>query len=112
MATDRVIAGVVVAVATVPDIPALVTTDAVVTVPVAIFPEPSIEVLFTVLKSVPETAAATAVPFPTRTPVMVVDRVMAGVVVAVATLPANPFAVMTDTLVTVPEPDAVSVRIL
>ena len=34
---------------------------------------------------------------------MVVLRVIAGVVVAVATVPANPFALVTDTLVTVPE---------
>jgi len=47
-------------------------------------------------------AALIAVPFPLRTPVIVVVRVIAGVVVAVATVPANPFAVTTETLVTVP----------
>ena len=35
-------------------------------------------------------------------PVMLVDKVIAGVVVAVATVPARPFAETTDTLVTVP----------
>jgi hypothetical protein len=34
---------------------------------------------------------------------------MAGVVVAVATVPLTPFAVVTETLVTVPLPDALSV---
>ena len=43
-----------------------------------------------------------AVPLPLRTPVMLVVRVIAGVVVAVATVPAKPLAVTTDTLVTVP----------
>ena len=33
-------------------------------------------------------------------------KLMAGVVVAVATVPDTPLAVVTDTLVTVPEPDA------
>ena len=41
---------------------------------------------------------------PLTTPVTDVDNVMAGVVVAVATVPAKPLAVTTDTLVTVPEP--------
>ena len=41
-------------------------------------------------------------PLPLSSPVMVVVRVMAGVVVAVATVPARPLAVTTDTLVTVP----------
>ena len=36
------------------------------------------------------------------TPVTVVESVMAGVVVAVATVPARPFAETTDTLVTEP----------
>jgi hypothetical protein len=44
-----------------------------------------------------------AVPFPLRIPVWFVDMVMAGVVVAVATVPANPLALETETLVTVPE---------
>ena len=44
-----------------------------------------------------------AVPFPDNTPVAVVVRVIAGVVVAVATVPAKPFALTTDTEVTVPE---------
>jgi hypothetical protein len=38
------------------------------------------------------------------TPVTVVDKVIAGVVVAVATVPAKPLADTTDALVTVPEP--------
>ena len=37
-------------------------------------------------------------------PVIVVDRVMAGVVVAVATVPARPLADTTETVVTEPEP--------
>ena len=37
---------------------------------------------------------------------MLVDRVIAGVVVAVATLPAKPFADAMDALVTVPVPPA------
>jgi len=44
-----------------------------------------------------------AVPLPDNTPVMVVERVIAGVVVAVATVPANPLALTTDTEVTVPD---------
>ena len=48
------------------------------------------------------TAADMAVPLPFSKPVMVVVRVMAGVVVAVATVPAKPLAETTDTLVTVP----------
>ena len=39
---------------------------------------------------------------PLRTPVTLVVRVMAGVVVAVATVPAKPLADTTETLVTVP----------
>jgi hypothetical protein len=49
-------------------------------------------------------AALIAVPLPFKTPVIVVDRVIAGVVVAFATVPAKPFADTTDALVTVPEP--------
>ena len=41
-------------------------------------------------------------PLPFKSPVTLVVRVMAGVVVAVATVPAKPFAETTDTLVTVP----------
>ena len=48
------------------------------------------------------TAADMAVPLPFKTPVTLVVRVMAGVVVAVATVPAKPLADTTDTLVTVP----------
>ncbi len=53
-----------------------------------------------------------AVPLPLSTPVTLVVIVMAGVVVAVATVPANPLAEVTDTLVTVPaltEPFAAAV---
>lgn len=49
-------------------------------------------------------------PSPLRRPVIVVERVIAGVVVAVATVPEKPLAVTTETEVTVPEPAAVSVR--
>ena len=48
------------------------------------------------------TAAEMAVPLPLSKPVMDVLSVMAGVVVAVATVPAKPLAETTDTLVTVP----------
>lgn len=41
-------------------------------------------------------------PLPYKRPVMLVVSVIAGVVVAVATVPANPLADTTDTLVTVP----------
>jgi hypothetical protein len=37
-----------------------------------------------------------------RTPVIVVESVIAGVVVALATVPAKPFADTTETVVTVP----------
>lgn len=47
-------------------------------------------------------AALSAVPFPFNNPVMVVLRVMTGAVLGVATVPAKPFAVATDTDVTVP----------
>ena len=43
-----------------------------------------------------------AVPLPLSKPVIVVVKVIAGVVVAVATVPAKPLADTTDTLVTVP----------
>lgn len=55
-------------------------------------------------------AAEIAVPLPCKIPVAVVEIVIAGVVVAVATVPANPFAVTTETLVTVPEAEALSIR--
>lgn len=41
-------------------------------------------------------------PLPLSRPVMLVVSVIAGVVVAVATVPAKPFADTTETLVTVP----------
>ena len=53
----------------------------------------------------PDTAAEKAVPFPFTIPVTLVDSVIAGVVVLVATEPDRPFAVTTDTLVTVPVTD-------
>ena len=49
-------------------------------------------------------AAEIAVPLPLSKPVIVVVSVMAGVVVAVATVPAKPLADTTETLVTEPEP--------
>jgi hypothetical protein len=51
-----------------------------------------------------EIAAATEVPLPYRIPVTVVDNVMAGVEVGLATEPANPLVDVTDTDVTVPTP--------
>ena len=48
------------------------------------------------------TAAEMAVPLPLSKPVMDVLSVMAGVVVAVATVPAKPLAETTETLVTEP----------
>ena len=50
----------------------------------------------------PAVAAEIAVPLPFKTPVMDVETVMAGVVVAVATVPAKPLVETTLTLVTVP----------
>ena len=50
------------------------------------------------------TAALIAVPLPLSMPVIVVDSVMAGVEVAVATVPAKPLADTTETVVTVPLP--------
>ena len=50
----------------------------------------------------PAVAALKAVPFPLTMPLTVVDSVMEGVVVGVATVPDSPFAVATDALVTVP----------
>ena len=55
----------------------------------------------------PEVAALIAVPFPFSSPVTVVLNVIAGVVVEVATVPAKPFPVVTDTLWTVPGTEAV-----
>jgi hypothetical protein len=49
-------------------------------------------------------AAAIDVPLPNKIPVTVVDIVIAGVVVEVATVPAKPLAVTTLTEVTVPVP--------
>ena len=54
----------------------------------------------------PDTAALIAVPLPLSNPVTVVRSVIAGVVVAVATVPARPFADTTDTLLTEPAPEA------
>jgi ABC-type transporter Mla subunit MlaD len=48
-----------------------------------------------------------AVALPLSNPVMLVVIVMAGVVVAVATVPANPFAETTEAEVTVPDAPAV-----
>lgn len=45
-----------------------------------------------------------AVPLPLRIPVTVVERVIAGVVVGLATVPENPFAETTETESTVPVP--------
>ena len=56
----------------------------------------------------PAVAAEMAVPLPLSTPVTVVEIVMAGVDVAVATLPENPLAETTETLVTVPAPAGVA----
>lgn len=52
----------------------------------------------------PLVAAEMAVPLPFKIPVWFVVNVIAGVVVALATVPVKPFAVATDTVVTVPEP--------
>jgi hypothetical protein len=49
-------------------------------------------------------AADTAVPLPSKIPLTVVLRVIAGVVVELATVPARPLAETTETLVTVPIP--------
>ena len=54
------------------------------------------------LKSVPDVAATKPVPFPLTNPVTVVERVIAGVVVGVATVPERPFAVTTEVDDTVP----------
>jgi hypothetical protein len=58
---------------------------------------------------VPLVAALIAVPLPLSRPVTVVESVIAGVVVAVATVPASPLADTTDTLVTVPPASVVHV---
>ena len=52
----------------------------------------------------PEVAALIAVPLPFKSPVMLVEIVIAGVVVSVATVPAKPFALTTLAVVTVPLP--------
>ena len=57
----------------------------------------------------PLVAALIAVPLPLSRPVTVVDSVIAGVVVAVATVPASPLADTTDTVVTVPPPSVAHV---
>jgi hypothetical protein len=49
-------------------------------------------------------AALIAVPLPLSSPVTVVERLIAGVVVGLVTVPARPFAEVTETLVTDPEP--------
>ena len=56
-------------------------------------------------------AALIAVPLPLSKPVTVVDSVIAGVVVAVATVPASPLADTTDTEVTVPVVGVVQVGV-
>jgi hypothetical protein len=53
---------------------------------------------------VPAVAEETDVPLPFIMPLTLVDTVIAGVVVGVATEPPKPLALLTDTLVTVPEP--------
>ena len=50
----------------------------------------------------PAVAAEIAVPLPFKSPVMLVVIVIAGVLVAVATVPAKPFADTTLAVVTVP----------
>lgn len=50
-------------------------------------------------------AALIAVPLPLRIPVTLVDNVIAGVVVGLATLPASPLALTTLTVLTVPPLD-------
>ena len=52
----------------------------------------------------PALAALIAVPLPLSKPVIDVVSVIAGVVVALATVPAKPLAETTLTVVTVPEP--------
>ena len=52
----------------------------------------------------PATAALMAVPLALSTPVMLVESVMAGVLVGLATVPAKPLALTTDTVVTEPVP--------
>ena len=49
-------------------------------------------------------AAARFVPLPVKIPLIEVPNVIAGVVVALATVPVNPLADTTETEVTVPEP--------
>ena len=66
---------------------------------------PTVEVI--VGKSAP-VAALIAVPLPFNSPFIEVPMVMAGVEVAVATLPLKPFAPTTDTVETVPPPAGVA----
>ena len=54
----------------------------------------------------PLVAALNAVPSPLITPVTLVVKVIAGVTDGVATVPASPLAVTTETEVTVPDPEA------
>ena len=56
----------------------------------------------------PAVAAEIAVPFPFSTPEMLVVKVIAGVEVAVATVPAKPLAETTEAEVTVPLPAGVA----
>lgn len=60
----------------------------------------------------PDVAADRAVPFPLTMPVTDVVSVIAGVVVAVATLPVNPLAETTDADVTVPVPPVAAMVML
>jgi len=57
------------------------------------------------LKSVPDVAAEIAVPLPFKTPEILVVNVIAGADVGLATVPVNPFALTTDSVVTVPFED-------
>jgi len=67
------------------------------------FPLAKIEAPLIVFISVPLTTALIAVPLPFRSPEIVVVSVIAGVVVAFATVPASPFADTIERLVTVPQ---------
>ena len=54
----------------------------------------------------PAVAALIAVPLPLINPVIVVLSVIAGVLVGLTTFPAKPFAELTETVVTLPPPEA------
>jgi hypothetical protein len=69
------------------------------------------EVANTTLPEPVVVAALIAVPLPCNIPVTVVLNVIAGVVVAVATVPANPFADTTDTEETLPVEGVVQVKV-